>query len=52
MYQVYKKVWDSYSQTYLLQYVAQYASLQSAQTLAKRLRGVVKINGHICTDLR
>jgi hypothetical protein len=47
MYQVFKKV-DSKG---MLQYVTEYPNLVSAQAHAKKLKGVVKINGHICYDL-
>lgn len=52
MYQVFKQVWDKTTHKYLLQYVAEYPNLVSARTIAKSIKGVVKINGHICFDLR
>ena len=50
MYQVYKQVWINGKA--LLQYVAEYPSLDTAQWLARKFKGVVKINGTICLDLR
>jgi hypothetical protein len=53
MYQVFKQVWDKASSKHVLQYIAQYPSLDSATTLARSLKkSVVKINGSICLDLR
>lgn len=47
MYQVFKKL-DSKG---TLQYVAEYNTEDEARAKAKSIKGVVKINGHICYDL-
>lgn len=52
MYQVFKQVWDKATSKHMLQYVAEYPDLSLARTLAARFKGVVKINGTICIDLR
>jgi len=48
MYQVFRQV-DSKG---LLQYVAEYPNLDSARLIARKVKGVIKINGTICLDLR
>lgn len=50
MYQVFKQVWNQGVAT--LQYITEYPNLVSAQAHAKKLKGVVKINGTICNDFR
>lgn len=50
MYQVFKQVWNAGIAT--LQYVTEYPNLVSAKAHTKRIKGVVKINGHICFDFR
>lgn len=50
MYQVFKQVWSKGIAT--LVYVTEYPNLVSARTIAIKLKGVVKVNGHICLDLR
>lgn len=50
MYEVFKQVWNQGVAT--LQYVTEYPNLVASQTIAKSLKGVVKINGHICLDFR
>jgi hypothetical protein len=50
MYEVYKQIWNNGKS--LLQYVANYPNLVSASAHARRVKGVVQINGHICLDLR
>jgi len=52
MYQVFKQVWHKDTQQYWLTYVSEYPNLDSARLIARKVKGVVKINGTICLDLR
>ena len=52
MYQVFNQVWDRVRSKPMLQFVAQYPSIEAATMLARKLKGIVTINGHICIDLR
>lgn len=52
MYQVFKQVWDKVNSMHILQYVAEYPNLDTASMLARKFKGVVKINGTTCLDLR
>lgn len=49
MYKVFKQVWNQGVAT--LQYVKEYKTEAEARAEAKKVKGIVKLNGTVCYDL-